>query len=204
VRFAGSDKRVGPGGSTEYMLILSYAPNGCLQDYLRAKKLDWATFCRMSLSVAKGLAHLHTDIHKGGKNIEYRLKMKLSPTYKYQKSYMLVSSAMRDSGKSQFTSDFVTRDYPQNRRIYFIGEGEIFGCSPLYCLVSDKIKPCVSHRDLNTRNILVKADLSCCICDLGFAMKLVGSKYYQNGEELNAETKSINDVSIAYYQFEYP
>ena len=61
--------------------------------------------------------------------------------------------------------------------------------------VADKVKPCVSHRDLNSRNILVKSDLSCCLCDLGFAMKISGSRYYQNGEEQVAETKSINDVS---------
>lgn len=62
-------------------------------------------------------------------------------------------------------------------------------------LITDKLKPCVSHRDLNTRNILVKTDLSCCLCDLGFAMKISGSKYFYNGEEQHAETKSITDVS---------
>lgn len=61
-------------------------------------------------------------------------------------------------------------------------------------LSADKLKPCVSHRDMNTRNILVKVDLSCCLCDLGFAMKISGSKYFYNGEEQHAETKSINDV----------
>ena len=66
----------------------------------------------------------------------------------------------------------------------------------LMFLLSDKAKPCVSHRDLNSRNILVKADMSCCLCDLGYAMKISGSKYFYNGEEQHAETKSINDVSI--------
>jgi len=65
-------------------------------------------------------------------------------------------------------------------------------------LLSDKLKPCVSHRDLNSRNILVKADMSCCLCDLGYAMKISGSKYFYNGEEQHAETKSINDVSICF------
>ncbi|XP_069692532.1 activin receptor type-2A [Periplaneta americana] len=115
-------------GCVEYLLVLSYAPNGCLQDYLRTNLLEWPTFCKMSLSVARGLAHLHTDVRKG-----------------------------------------------------------------------DKSKPCVSHRDLNSRNILVKADLSCCLCDLGFAMKISGSKYFQNGEEQHAETKSINDVGTLRY-----
>lgn len=60
----------------------------------------------------------------------------------------------------------------------------------------DKMKPCLSHRDLNSNNILVKDDLSCVICDLGFATQISGSKYYFNGEEQHAETKSITDVSL--------
>ncbi|XP_063237447.1 bone morphogenetic protein receptor type-2 [Bacillus rossius redtenbacheri] len=126
--YYGCEERVGPDGCVEYLLVLSYAPNGCLQDYLRSNTLDWPTFCKMALTVAKGLAHLHTDVRKG-----------------------------------------------------------------------DKVKPCVTHRDLNTRNILVKADLSCCLCDLGFAMKICGSKYFCNGEEQHAETKSINDVGTLRY-----
>lgn len=66
-------------------------------------------------------------------------------------------------------------------------------------LFSDKSKPCVSHRDLNTRNILVKADLSCSLCDLGLAIKLSGSHYYTLGEEQHAETKSISDVSSIFH-----
>ncbi|KAJ9585230.1 hypothetical protein L9F63_002993 [Diploptera punctata] len=124
----GYMEREGSETCVEYLLVLSYAPNGCLQDYLRNNSLDWPTFCKMSLSVAKGIAHLHTDVRKG-----------------------------------------------------------------------DKVKPCVSHRDLNSRNILVKSDLSCCLCDLGFAMKISGSKYFHNGEEQHAETKSINDVGTLRY-----
>lgn len=63
------------------------------------------------------------------------------------------------------------------------------------CVCTDKIKPCVCHRDLNTRNILVKGDLSCVLCDLGLAIKLNGSHYYTLEEEKDAETKSISDVS---------
>lgn len=37
-------------------------------------------------------------------------------------------------------------------------------------LHSDLGKPSIAHRDLNTRNILVRSDLSCCICDLGLAV----------------------------------
>ena len=51
---------------------------------------------------------------------------------------------------------------------------------------------------MNSRNILIKADGTCCICDLGLAVQISGSKYYSNGEEQHAETKSINDVRNIY------
>lgn len=126
--YFGCEERPSVEGGLQYLLVLSYAPNGCLQDYLRTHTLDWATFCRMSQGVARGLAHLHTDVRKG-----------------------------------------------------------------------DKVKPCVSHRDLNSRNILVTAELGTVLCDLGFAMKLQGSKYFCNGETQHAETKSINDVGTLRY-----
>ncbi|XP_058801029.1 bone morphogenetic protein receptor type-2 isoform X2 [Phymastichus coffea] len=63
----------------------------------------------------------------------------------------------------------------------------------------DKFKPCVAHRDMNSSNILIKADGTCCICDLGLAVQISGSKYFSNGEEQHAETKSINDVGTLLY-----
>lgn len=62
-----------------------------------------------------------------------------------------------------------------------------------------KRKPCITHRDVNTRNILVKEDMTCCICDLGLAVKITGPHYYSLGEEMHAETKSINDVGTLRY-----
>lgn len=52
---------------------------------------------------------------------------------------------------------------------------------------TDKVKPCIAHRDINSRNILIKADGTCCICDLGLAVQISGSKYYSNGEEQHAD-----------------
>lgn len=63
------------------------------------------------------------------------------------------------------------------------------------CVVADKTKVAVAHRDLNTRNILVKEDLSCVICDFGFAMKIAGAMFIRNGVEENAENASLIDVS---------
>lgn len=91
--YGGGERMLAPGGPTEYLLILNLEQE-CLQEYLKKNTIDLATMCKMSLSVAKGLAHLHSDVGK----------------------------------------------------------------------------PCIAHRDLNTKNILVKADLSCCICDLGLAV----------------------------------
>lgn len=126
--YYGVDERVSIDGNVEYLLVLSFVPNGTLTDHLRIHTIDWASFCKMGLSVAKGLAYLHTDVRRG-----------------------------------------------------------------------DKFKPCIAHRDMNSRNILVKADGSCCICDLGLAVQISGSKYYSNGEEQHAETKSINDVGTLRY-----
>ena len=107
----------------EYLLVMSLAPLGCLQDWLIENTCAFEIFTKMSKSIAKGLSHLHTELKKD--NME---------------------------------------------------------------------KACICHRDLNSRNILVKADLSCCISDFGFAMKTFGPRYEWKGEITLAETKSINEV----------
>lgn len=60
-------------------------------------------------------------------------------------------------------------------------------------------KPCIVHRDLNTRNILVKADLSCCISDFGFALKTSGPRYEWKGVITLAEQKSLVEVGTVRY-----
>lgn len=91
--YGGGEYQTSPGAPTDYLLLLSLEQE-CLQEYLKNHTLDLPTLSRMSLGVAKGLAHLHCDLGK----------------------------------------------------------------------------PCIAHRDINTRNILVRVDLSCCICDLGLAV----------------------------------
>lgn len=64
---------------------------------------------------------------------------------------------------------------------------------PLISLIhQDLYKPAVSHRDLNSRNILVKADGTCVIIDFGLSMKLTGNRPARHGEEENA---AISEVS---------
>lgn len=60
-------------------------------------------------------------------------------------------------------------------------------------------KPCIVHRDLNSRNILVKSDMSCCIADLGFALKTVGPRYEWKGVVTLAEQKSLVEVGTVRY-----
>lgn len=66
VHVTGVDERLNMEGNVDYLLVLSYAPRGTLTDFLRAQTVDWPTFCKMGLSIVKGLAYLHTDIRKGG------------------------------------------------------------------------------------------------------------------------------------------
>jgi bone morphogenetic protein receptor type-2 len=119
----GCDERLTSDGKMEYMLVLSIAEFGSLQDYLRGNSTPFSIYCRMAISIARGLSHLHTKIQK-----------------------------------------------------------------------ADKKKLCIVHRDLNSKNILVKSDLTCCLCDFGFAMKTNSSRYEYQNEMILAETKSIYEV----------
>uniref|UniRef100_A0A3Q2XZ61 receptor protein serine/threonine kinase n=1 Tax=Hippocampus comes TaxID=109280 RepID=A0A3Q2XZ61_HIPCM len=58
----------------------------------------------------------------------------------------------------------------------------------------DMYKPAVSHRDLNSRNILVKADGTCVIIDFGLSMKLTGNRPARHGEEENAAISEVGTI----------
>lgn len=64
---------------------------------------------------------------------------------------------------------------------------------------SEKKNPSICHRDFNSRNILVRSDLSCCIADFGFALRVQGSVIFQNGIQLSAEAGSLSDVGTIRY-----
>lgn len=113
----------------EYLMVLSWAEQGCLQEWLKHHTISFDEFCRMALDITDSLSYLHS-----------------------------------------------------------VAAGE-----------SNALKPCISHRDLNTRNILVRADLSCVICDFGFAIKTYGPRYEHRGEIILAETKSISEVGTLRY-----
>uniref|UniRef100_A0A673KLJ7 receptor protein serine/threonine kinase n=1 Tax=Sinocyclocheilus rhinocerous TaxID=307959 RepID=A0A673KLJ7_9TELE len=58
----------------------------------------------------------------------------------------------------------------------------------------DVYKPAVSHRDLNSRNVLVKTDGSCVISDFGLSMILTGKRPPGHGEEDNSAISEVGTV----------
>ncbi|KAL4228707.1 Bone morphogenetic protein receptor type-2 [Mactra antiquata] len=128
MKFFGGEERILQDGNIQHLLVLQYVPDGTLMNYLKNNVIDWYTMCKMCLTLARGLAHLHADMGSG-----------------------------------------------------------------------DDFKPTVAHRDINSRNVLVKPDLSCVIADLGFCMSTMGSKLILKGHTENAEQTSLIDVGTLRY-----
>ncbi|KAM6934973.1 TGF-beta receptor type-2 isoform 2-T2 [Xenentodon cancila] len=62
VRFLAAEERGPPGHALRtYWLVLAYHSLGNLQDFLTANILNWEELTAMAGSIAKGLAHLHSD-----------------------------------------------------------------------------------------------------------------------------------------------
>ncbi|CAG13298.1 unnamed protein product, partial [Tetraodon nigroviridis] len=67
VRFLAAEDRGPPGHALrQYWLVLAYHSLGNLQDFLAANLLSWDELVAMAGSIAKGLAHLHSDTTPGG------------------------------------------------------------------------------------------------------------------------------------------
>ncbi|KAM4731527.1 bone morphogenetic protein receptor type-2-like isoform 1-T2 [Anableps anableps] len=60
----------------------------------------------------------------------------------------------------------------------------------------DQYKPPVAHRDLTSRNVLVRSDLSCVLTDFGLSMKLTGTRTCRPGDD---ETMAISEVGTVRY-----
>ncbi|XP_051815340.1 bone morphogenetic protein receptor type-2-like [Acanthochromis polyacanthus] len=61
---------------------------------------------------------------------------------------------------------------------------------------ADQYKPAVAHRDLTSRNVLVRADLSCVLADFGLSMRLTGSRACRHGDD---DTMTISEVGTVRY-----
>ncbi|CAN9498575.1 unnamed protein product [Ophioblennius macclurei] len=57
-------------------------------------------------------------------------------------------------------------------------------------------KPAVAHRDLTSRNVLVRADLSCVVADFGLSMRLTETRSCRNGDD---DTMAISEVGTVRY-----
>lgn len=128
MKFFGGEERILQDGNVQYLLVLQYVPEGTLMNYLKNNTLDWYTMCKMCLTLARGLAHLHAHIGP-----------------------------------------------------------------------PDDFKATVVHRDVNSRNVLVKPDLSLVIADLGFCLTTMGSKLIHKNHTENAEQTSLTDVGTLRY-----
>ncbi|KAF6032518.1 wit [Bugula neritina] len=75
------------------------------------------------------------------------------------------------------------------------------GIGYLHCetFINGVHKHAIVHRDINSRNILVRPDMTCVIADMGFSMKIRGSKVIRNGVEEHAEDGSLRDVGTVRY-----
>ncbi|XP_071210398.1 bone morphogenetic protein receptor type-2-like [Salvelinus alpinus] len=122
-RFIVGDERLTADGRVEYLLVMEYYPHGSLCQYLSLQTGDWVSCCRLTHSVTRGLAYLHTELLRG-----------------------------------------------------------------------DIYKPAISHRDLNSRNVLVKNDGTCVISDFGLSMKLTGNRLVRPGEEENAAISEVGTI----------
>lgn len=67
VQFLAAEERGLPGhGLRKYWLVLAYHSLGNLQEFLTANILNWEELVAMAGSIAKGLAHLHSDTTPSG------------------------------------------------------------------------------------------------------------------------------------------
>lgn len=67
VRFLAAEERGLPGHAhRKYWLVLAYHSLGNLQDFLTANILSWEELVAMAGSIARGLAHLHSDTTPSG------------------------------------------------------------------------------------------------------------------------------------------
>jgi len=61
LKFIGIEKR-GENLQLEFWLVTAFHERGSLCDYLKSNTLNWDDFCRISYTMACGLAHLHEEI----------------------------------------------------------------------------------------------------------------------------------------------
>ncbi|XP_056157331.1 bone morphogenetic protein receptor type-2 isoform X2 [Lampris incognitus] len=106
--------------------------------------------------------------------------------------YLLVMDCYPHGSLSRFLSLQINDWTSSCRLAHSVTRGLAYLHSELF--KGDLYKPAVSHRDLNSRNILVKADGTCVIIDFGLSMKLTGNRLPRHGEEENAAISEVGTI----------
>ncbi|KAK2516195.1 Acvr1c [Columba guinea] len=131
------------GTWTQLWLVSEYHEQGSLFDYLNRGTVTVAGMVRLALSVASGLAHLHMEI-VGTQGRCFHLSSRCSKELqRHLQSHLWVM---------WYSKAFC-------KLLYYKKQSQ------------HKRKPAIAHRDLKSKNILVKRNESCAIADLGLAVK---------------------------------
>lgn len=80
------------------------------------------------------------------------------------------------------------------RMTHGVTRGLAFLHTELY--MADQYKPAVAHRDITSRNVLVRSDLSCVLADFGLSMRLTGNRPCRHGDD---DTMAISEVGTVRY-----
>ena len=83
-KFYGAEERIDPEGGYHYMIVMQYVNMGTVAHYLKENTIDWNIMCKMMHSAAAGLAHLHTDVIKGGMNNSSNDKLQIGFSLLYK------------------------------------------------------------------------------------------------------------------------
>ena len=67
-------------------------------------------------------------------------------------------------------SDFLKRNTISLENVFHMAQGMALGMAYLHAEIP-RVKPSIAHRDIKSKNILVKNNLTCCISDFGLSLK---------------------------------
>ncbi|GFT67028.1 hypothetical protein NPIL_405422 [Nephila pilipes] len=160
--FVAADIR-GTGSYTQMLLITDYLELGSLHDYLKVCVLDLAAMLKLTHSAACGLSHLHVEVL--GKQGFVAADIRGTGSY----TQMLLITDYLELGSLH---DYLKVCVLDLAAMLKLTHSAACGLSHLHVEVLGKQgKPAIAHRDIKSRNILVKRDRTCAIADFGLAVK---------------------------------
>ncbi len=165
--------------------VCAVCVQGSLTDYLKANVVTWNELCHIAQTMARGLAYLHSDFpgHRDGHKpaIAHRLEMCSS-----------LGSIMGMKQKTLYNLLFFVREHIFNGWICFLYMQwkSVLDLTDFHCIdknswkdLCEHFKPfCLLkielyvHRDIKSKNVLLKSNLTACIADFGLALKFEAGK----------------------------